>query len=112
MISPSPRVGPLLLSRYSSFWNPIARGKNLHSPNKKLFWRKYKTLQVRPQNVILQHTLQLSSKHFHSSTMACIASSFAGSVAALKATKVQVSFDDLPFPFARRVLFRRRTNRS
>jgi len=40
--------------------------------------------------------------------MSCIASSFVGSVAALKATKVQVSFDAIPFSFASRALFGRR----
>ena len=47
--------------------------------------------------VIIQHTYTLPPKH-PTSTMACIASTFTGSVAALKASKVQVRVARSPSP--------------
>jgi len=68
------------------------------------FRKNNKAVQGPPPIAILQHTTTHFTKNTNTLTMSCIASSFVGSVAALKATKVQVSFD----AFASRALFRRR----
>jgi hypothetical protein len=65
---------------------------------------RIKAVQARPQSSF-SSTHKHNKPHNHSSTMSCIASSFVGSVAALKATKVQVSFTAFPLRSARRALF-------